>query len=152
MKIITGDIWSQEGSPSTTILVTTNSTINSKGGVVMGRGAAREAAERYPLMPFDLADRIKISGPTYGLIILPPFANGVTLGAFQVKHDWKTKADLDLISLATEHLRIVAHVYYYQRYILNFPGIGNGKLTEQEVLPIIRQLPDNITIYKKLGA
>ena len=30
---------------------------------------------------------------------------------------------------------------------MNFPGIGNGKLIPEDVMPIIKDLPDNVKVY-----
>jgi hypothetical protein len=35
---------------------------------------------------------------------------------------------------------------------LNYPGIGNGRLRREDVLPIIALLPDQVTIWEYLPA
>jgi len=34
------------------------------------------------------------------------------------------------------------------RIDLNFPGIGNGRLSPDQVLPLIKQLPDNVHVWR----
>jgi hypothetical protein len=154
MHVITGDLWQEEGKADI-ILVTTNSIVNARGKLVMGRGAAEQAASRYPSLASDLGrliSRIPLDftpHPRYGILILPPFANGVTLGAFQVKYNWRNAAILDLIQESARRLRVIARAFPHWRIVLNFPGIGNGKLTEHQVYPAINLLPDNVYVYKK---
>lgn len=151
MRIVTGNIWDEEGVADV-ILITTNAIINARGQLVMGRGAALEAAQRYPSLPFDLAEKIKAFKPNkpYGVLILPQYANGVQLGAFQVKHHWRDSASLELIKLSTRLLVTVAEICPDMKFALNYPGIGNGRLVEAQVFPIISVLPNNVTIYKKM--
>lgn len=151
MRVVIGDMWSEVGKADV-VLVTTNSIVNKQGRLVMGRGAALEAATRYPLLPTELADRIKPWGTSpYGIIILKPYANGVRLGAFQVKRHWQQPADPLLISRSAALLRIIAKAHPDSQYVVNYPGIGNGRLDEQSVELILKSsnLPDNVTIYKK---
>jgi hypothetical protein len=144
-------LWQEEGRADL-ILVTTNSIINSQNKLVMGRGAALEAASRYPTLAFDLAERIRPFGKwAYGVIIVPRFANGVQLGAFQVKFNWKDKADLGLIRISATRLSAIAEALPDWRIAMNFPGIGNGQLTEKEVQPYIETLPSNVFVYKKVN-
>jgi hypothetical protein len=146
VNIIEGDLWSEEGRADI-ILVTTNAMSNAKGALVMGRGAALQAANRYPALPFDLSRRI--AGRTaYGVVVVPPYGNDIQLGAFQVKYHWRETASRELVNLASTMLRHIALAFPDSRFALNYPGIGNGKLTESEVLPIIKRLPDNVYIYK----
>jgi GTP-sensing pleiotropic transcriptional regulator CodY len=152
MQVIIGDMWDEE-SKADLILVTTNSTVDG-WRLVMGRGAALEAASRYPSLPYDLAQRIHNwreikSLFTYGVVIVPPYANGVRLGAFQVKYDWKSPAEIGLIDFSTSMLVAVARALPDWRIALNYPGIGLGGLPEKVVEPIIARLPANVYIYKK---
>lgn len=144
-------MWNEEGKADV-ILVTTNLIINKQGRLVMGRGAALQAATRYPLLPTELADRIRPWGSKdYGIIILKPYANGVRLGAFQVKHHWQDAADPLLIGRSAAILRVIANSMPDSRFVVNYPGIGNGRLAEEQVELILRSsnLPDNVIVYKK---
>lgn len=155
-----GDIWGEIGKASA-ILVTANSYINNAGRLVMGRGAAREAAIRWPSLPRQLADWIVKFGPghlgEYGVIFvldIVAFSGLVTfdpmdIGVFQVKRHFKDNADPELIRRSVDKLNEDAE--RYDRIALNFPGIGNGRLREEDVKPLLESLPDNVVIYKKEG-
>lgn len=81
----------------------------------------------------------------YGLLISPRWP-AAKLGVFQVKQYYSQPASLELIRCSTaalcawcvEHPNALVH--------LNFPGIGNGRLRREDVLPIIAQLPDRVAI------
>lgn len=152
MKVVVGNLWDQEHIADV-ILVTTNCIVNSAGKLVMGRGAALEAATRYPRLPMDFGDiiREKKYGTThpYGILILPKYANEVQLGAFQVKHHWQERAMTVLIKLSAYRLNIIANACPHMTFAINYPGIGNGQLSERDVAPLISSLPDNVTFYKK---
>ena len=54
----------------------------------------------------------------------------------------------ELIKISTSMLGELANVYTNTRFDLNFPGIGNGHLSKDEILPIISKLPDNVHIWE----
>jgi hypothetical protein len=126
-------------------LVTTNSYIKKDGTLVMGRGAAKEAAKKWPHLPKALGDTILPLG-TYGVRVTDDHSSSPTrLGAFQVKRHWHDNANLDLIALSCIKLTEYGEI----KIALNFPGIGNGGLDQEKVKPILdRILPSNIDIWQ----
>jgi hypothetical protein len=71
------------------------------------------------------------------------------LGIFQVKFDYKANAQRDLIEYSAWLLGEQARKAPHWNYVMNYPGIGAGHLTEAEVLPILsRHLPDNVVLHK----
>ena len=60
----------------------------------------------------------------------------------------KQPADLDLIQYSTNLLGQIAMHHPNKIILLNYPGIGNGKLSQELVRPILEQLPNNVWIYK----
>ena len=128
------------------IIVTTNSFLTSEEKLVMGRGAAWQLKLKVPGI-----DKIfgKIIHETcghlgrYGLLF-----NG-KYGAFQVKYRFNEKADLDLIKFSMVMLSLEAKKDREAIFNINFPGIGNGRLTEDEVKPVLRTLPGNVHVWKK---
>ena len=161
MKIVKGNLWN---SNDNLILVSTNSTLKKNGELVMGRGAAKEARDLKVGLPRMFGYQIQEqcgSGGRYGIILARRFTsspdnnmeiaeiNGKYYGAFQVKYHWKDKADLELIYFSTQVLDKLMRVHFNLKCSMNFPGIGNGQLTYDEVYPIIEQLPDNVTVYMK---
>lgn len=124
-------------------LVTGNSYITAKKELVMGRGAAEQLKERFPGLPKTFADIIPHL-KFYGIVTCSIFYGEV--GVFQVKTSWKGPASLDLIEKSTKMLSQIAS--NYDRVDMNFPGIGNGRLKRESVLPYIVDLPDNIYIWE----
>jgi hypothetical protein len=131
-------------------LITTNSTIRRDGALVMGRGIARQARERFPGLAGALGRRILIccgNQGEYGLLISPRWPEA-KLGAFQVKRHYGQPAGLELIRYSTVALCVWCAEHGEALVHLNFPGAGNGRLQREDVLPIIAQLPDQVTIWE----
>jgi hypothetical protein len=144
-----GNIWSvwQEAD---LFLITTNSTLTS-GRLVMGRGIAREARDRFPGLDYTLGMHIDWScgnQGTYGLFVSPLWPEK-KLGLFQVKRHFSQQADLELITYSTRLLRDWCIAHPDASVHLNFPGIGNGRRPITEVMPIIAQLPDNVQVWRR---
>ena len=144
-----GDMWTAYDDADL-FLITTNSTLKKNGVLVMGRGIARQARDRFPGLDAALgrviARRCGNRGE-YGLLVSPrwPVAK---LGAFQVKTDYARPAALSLIrqsaiallSWCEEHPGAAVH--------LNCPGIGNGGLARAQVLPLLTSLPANVHVWE----
>jgi len=112
----------------------------------MGKGIALQAKQRFPHLAKRAAQEIE-KNSVYGFITLD------RIGLFQVKHKWYDRADLSLICLSTEKLFswIMDYAFIYRKYpkvVLNFPGIGNGKLERLDVLPFISLLPDCVEVWE----
>lgn len=125
-------------------LFTGNSIVRKgDGGLVMGRGAARQVRDLYP----GIDQRFGAMMPTaFRLAFLTYNAN--RFGWFQVKHHWAEPADLQLIGESAELLRKIAEIHPHMTFHLNAPGIGNGQLHWDDVHPLLVSLPDNVVIYK----
>jgi len=54
----TGDLW-EAHDLGHWVAITTNGIVNAKGQCVMGRGVARQAAQRFTWLPTHLGDRIR---------------------------------------------------------------------------------------------
>lgn len=130
-------------------IVTTNGYVKKNGELVMGRGAALAAKNKYPDLPM-LAGNLIRQYPTkeysflyfkYGFV----YEQFCDIGLFQVKYYWQDEADLDLIVFSVEQLRRFATLFS-RKMVMNFPAIGNGGRTKEEILPLLAPLPDTITI------
>ena len=142
MKQITGDIWDYH-KRGHWIVITTNGTIHKNGVAVMGKGIAKQAALKYPKLPYYLGLAIKDVGnighifPDYKIITLP------------TKHNWWEKSDITLIergckALSKMHARVKVNIYMVR------PGCSNGKLKWEDVKPIIEQyLDDRFVIVER---
>lgn len=140
-----GDMWSVFGSTDV-FMITTNPIIKQDGSVVMGRGIALEAKTRFPSLPYDFADTLKNNG-NLGVGYIGDYEYQ-RVYYFMVKDHWANQARLDIIQESVNQL-----IYYFEfsdeRVDLNFPGIGNGNLPREEVLPLLQNLPGNIHIWEK---
>ena len=148
----TGDMWTAYTAVDL-FLITTNSTLKQGDrALVMGRGIARQAKERFPGLDAALGRQIQAlcgNQGIYGLLISPRWPDA-KLGAFQVKRDYSQPANLGLIRGSTAALCTWCADHPHAQVALNFPGIGNGRLCREDVLPIIAQLPDQVTIWEYL--
>ena len=69
---------------------------------------------------------------------------------FPTKNHWKDKSNLELIKRSAEELKILAKIFNTEKFVLTWPGCGNGGLTKEEVRPIIEGiLPDNIFVIER---
>jgi hypothetical protein len=154
MKLIKGNLWDFKDEA---ILVTCNSYIRKDGEVVMGRGAALEFKERFPLLPIIFGDQISRhygALKKYGILLSSisgyTFRSGQKyLGLFQVKYHFKNPADISLIEFSTNGLMKFIKDIPLNSVSMNFPGVGYGRLQRELILPIIEKLPDNVSIYER---
>ncbi len=148
MELRVGDIWKYE-KEADLIVITTNSYVKHNGELVMGRGFAYEAKRRYPELPKLFGRKVQEIGSRYGFVVVG--TRGKLFGAFQVKYHFKYPASLELIRFSTEKLKTYAERKPEMTIFLNFPGIGNGKLRdeEKEIADIISVLPDNVVVWKR---
>ena len=144
-----GDMWSVWESADL-FVITTNSTLRADGALVMGRGIAGRRATAFPRHRC-------CSGPGYRSDIRqrwrlrpagqPIMADRQT-GCLQVKRDWRDTAALDLIRRSTALLVTWCSAHPDSQVHLNLPGIGNGRLSRDVVIPIISALPETVTIWE----
>ena len=131
-------------------LVTTNSTLQPGNILVMGQGIAKQARERFPGLNKALGQQIAQTcgrNGQYGLLISPCWPQA-KIGAFQTKTDVRQPASLFLIQGSTTTLKQWAEAHPQAQIHLDFPGTGYGDLLREKVLPIVNQLPDNVTLWE----
>ena len=131
-------------------LITTNAVIKRNGALVMGRGIAQQARDRFPGLDSALGQQILRkwgNQGAYGLLVSPRWPTA-KLGLFQVKRHYSHSASLDLIRHSTAMLCAWCAEHPNAQIAVNFPGIGNGRLLRKDVLPIVAQLPNQITIWE----
>jgi len=132
MKLVKGNLWDYHNE-NNIICITTNGTIKNNGELVMGRGCALEATQRYPEFPKLLGDLVK----SYDnhCFFLPH-----RIVSFPVKYNWYETADLDLINRSSEELSELIDKLSDIRIdniVIPRPGCGNGNLKWSEVEPIV---------------
>jgi hypothetical protein len=126
-------------------LFTGNPIKKKNGAIVMGRGAAKQVRDSYPGIDVVMGRMIKPNMP----LAWASVTNHQFIGWFQVKHHWRAEADVGLIERSAHALAEVAEKRPEITFHLNFPGVGNGGLGADQVLPIIENaLPDNVLVYK----
>ena len=141
------------------VFITTNSCIKKTGELVMGRGFAKSCAVAFPELALKAGEAIG-SDNKYGIIedvlIDSCISIGdthttrrkISLGLFQVKFNWRDNATLELVKYSTEMLKKLALTNSQVSYALNYPAIGNGHLSKQDIEPIIETLPDNVDVWQ----
>lgn len=75
----------------------------------------------------------------------------IRIGIFQVKYHWGKPAVMDLIEYSVGRLceMLCESPMSGWSVSLNFPGIGNGGLEKEVVMPLVQRLPDNVTVWTK---
>lgn len=134
------------------IFVTTNATLDSREHLVMGRGAALEAQKYVPDIAAVFGKMLTLHRKSYGKEDVPYgllLDDQSKLGAFQVKDHWAHHAKPELIEYSTEMLRTHARIHEDKVFFLNFPGVGYGGLTVDDVIGYLQELPDNVWIWTK---
>lgn len=130
-----GNLWDY---PADAIIITTNGFVKKNGEAVMGRGCAREAALRYPLLPGMLGNSIKTSGNK-----VFHFWISEHILTMPVKYNWYEKADIELIKESAYQL--IDHVdgWQFSKVVMPQPGCGNGQLNWNDVKPILDEILDD---------
>ena len=147
MKEAFVDLWEMHKAGET-IAITTNGTVRKDGCAVMGRGCAKEAAEKFPILPQFLGNHLRQRGNH--VIWFPEFH----LYTFPVKHNWFELANLGLIAQSfaelAQAIRGNIHVGHEHPVFLPRPGCGNGKLRWDDVKSYIGPLvPNNVVIVAR---
>lgn len=139
-----GDMFDMWGNTDL-FLFTSNPTVNKDGLAVMGRGIAKQVADRCPEIRKEFGRFLSDPVLSYNCDRLGIF-DGQLVGYFMVKSHWRNQASTHIIAESMTQLYHMALAY--DRVDLNFPGIGNGKLKREDVLPIIEHLPNNVHIWE----
>lgn len=146
-------------------VISTNGVLKKDGSLVMGRGIAKQISEKYPSIPHMAGEAITSGGfkktyqtswkhsafsHRYNFLQLPE----TSICLFQVKNAWWDSAKLFLIHQSAIEMRSAIDRFIAQNECepvvhMNFPGIGNGKLSREVVLPYLEQsLPDFVHVWE----
>jgi hypothetical protein len=139
MQEIFEDIWKQH-KQGRWVVITTNGDIKNDGTCVMGRGVAKQAADRFPELPYELGKRIVSAGNVVNVF------EDLKIITLPVKHHWKDKADLNLIEKSLQQLVAWADKppRKHGKFYMVRPGCSNGKRDwESEVKPLCEKYLDN---------
>ena|SRR6266478_100586 len=135
MKELTGDLWSFQETGAW-CAITTNGYVKGDGRCVMGRGVAKEAADRFPEIPRELGSAILTGGNHVHFL-------SHNLISFPVKHQWFERADMALIKRSAIELVRHATVLRLDAVYLVRPGCGNGHLDWASVKACIEKILDD---------
>lgn len=142
-----GNMWDVFGKTDL-FLITTNPVVRKDGYAVMGAGIAKQAATKYPEIPKSFGQLLENSDDSRDKCGWICTLNGQAIGYFMVKDHWANTARVDIIAESIDDLKSWLTSHKYSRVDLNFPGIGNGKLKREDVLPLLEQLPDSVHIWE----
>lgn len=134
MREVIGDIWAYHGRAI--ICITTNGHVTRKGKGVLGRGCARQAAERCPDLELRLGELIARGGNHVHYL-------GEGLVSFPVEENPWANPDLRLIARSAGELRELADLRGWQEIVVPRPGCGGGGLSWREVCPLLEELFDD---------
>lgn len=137
MKEVTGNLWEY---PADWRCITTNGVVGPNG-LVMGRGCAAEAAQRYPGLPAYAGRRVAENGN-----VVQSVAHH-RLILFPVKHHWRDPAKLSLIAKSAIRLAELTEDHDLGTVVLPRPGCGAGQLDWSDVRDLIAPiLPDSVHV------
>jgi len=140
MKEDVGNLWTY---PAEGVFITTNGYIKKNGELVMGRGCALEAKQKFPQLPLMLGRAVR----SWGNIPMVIYKDSDVLNynkhlfTFPVKHNWWEQADLNLIKSSANW---ISRYSFCDSYVLPRTGCGNGQRDwETEVKPILENILDD---------
>lgn len=137
MQYRSGDIWELAHACEGLVVVPTNTTIRKDGLAVMGAGLAKNAADKFPSLPQQLATHInRWNERLYvdqHVICLP------------TKRDWQQSSTIELVEQGCRELAELDRIFTicgYKRPIL-VPQLGcglGGLKWERQVRPVVDSL------------
>ncbi len=140
MRILRGSLW-DSGLNNCVRVVSVNLGWKNTRENVMGRGVAKQAAERYPMLPSWYGWRCEAMADTeltrlyrYRDLVLFPVK---PLDRLLPHLSWKQTASLELVERSTKQLK----VFFTGADTVALPlvGCGNGGLNPRDVLPILKE-------------
>jgi hypothetical protein len=158
------------------ICIPTNGFVKSDGRLVMGRGLAQQARDKFkdldliwgktvarygnlpiPLISynrgFELFELISFPvKPVMGQNVLSRFKKNINQGAGDEYPGWMCKADLEIIKKSCRSLLVLMEFYSLDKVVMPRVGCGNGELQWQDVKPVIEEiLRDKVIVVDKIG-
>lgn len=146
MVEVTGNawrLWDADLSPNAWIMFPSNFELSSNG-LVMGKGMALAARERFPDLPAYYRQLI-LSNKQIG--VRPLFSIAHKVIAFPTKIYWRSEARLEVIESVAKCLVPLLDKYKVEKVYTVRLGCGLGKRKWSEVQPILaKYFPDNIIV------
>jgi hypothetical protein len=140
VREVRGDIWKWAEANHAEVVIPTNLGWKADGSNVMGRGLALQCADRFPEVPAWYGAICQACGPFTPVVIHPEhgliFFPVKPLDCDEPHLSWRQKASLSLIrqsAFQLSQLRLGPTA-------IPLVGCGNGGLSEQDVMPIVRDM------------
>ena len=133
-----GDLWTYQCNAR---CVNTNGIVKRDGSLVMGRGIALEAAQRYPDLPKMLGRCVRAQGNL--VFSVWPEGSDAAIVSFPTKYHWSEGSKLDLIERSAHRLLALTNEMKWNVVVLPWPGCGNGGLKPIDVRPVIGPILDD---------
>lgn len=124
-----GDIW-EHADLGCVVAVTTNGSLTRDGRAVVGRGVARQALARFPLIAEKLGRMLAERGSHV-------FDLGNCIVSFPVEETAWSLPDLRIIARSAQELRQLADRSGWQQIVVPRPGCGGGGLAWKDVRPLL---------------
>lgn len=137
MQEIDGNLW-DFWEAGYWIAITTNGTVKNNGCAVMGRGVARDCANKIPEMRRMLGEQLKAHGNHVFM-----FQEPIRAFTFPVKYGWFETASPALIQRSALELVNAVNSYQIPEVFLPRPGCGNGGLNWNQVRPLLEGVLDH---------
>ena len=142
MRILRGSLWDVELDNCLRV-IPVNLGWKTNGENVMGRGVAKQAAEKYPILPSWYGWRCEAMADTkltrlyrYQNLLLFPVK---PLFKTSPQLSWQRRADLTLVEESTKQLANFFVGTGTNHVALPLVGCGNGGLPPLKVLPILQR-------------
>lgn len=147
-----GDMWETFGNNSLFCITASGSVTG--GQLVMGAGIAAEAKRKIPSISENLGaviDELKVPDGTYGVAVVYDKYNDAMVAGFQTKVNWHDPPSKEVIQQSVDKLMefIEECPLDSQRIDLNLPGVGRHGMTQEEVMPLLAKLPNNVHIWTR---
>jgi hypothetical protein len=142
-----GNLWELADSGCDALVITTNGYVRRDGRAVMGKGIAKEAADRYLELPGMLGLALRKEGNHCFVFAYQPY----DIVTFPVKPTfgpnyepgWRMRADITLIEKSARELVTFADRYDWTDVLAPRFGCGNGQLLWKNVKPVVKEILDD---------
>lgn len=131
LQLISGDLWEQH-ELGHVVAITTGGLVGKDGLCAMPRGTARQAALKFPTLPYVLGNQIR----KYGMHV---FDLGNRIVSFPVENSPFENPELSIIDRSCAELSELADYKGWSHIVVPRPGCGHGGLQWNDVRPILEQ-------------
>lgn len=143
MREVVADLWTFHGRGAA-VAVTTSGLVGRDGLARLGRGAAKQAGERFPWFAARLGELIAARGNRVHHV-------GGRIASFPVEHHPLERPDEALIRRSAIELAVLAQLEGWTFVALPRPGCGGGALEWRDVKPLLAPVLDDRFVVVTLG-